>query len=149
MLKTQLDADLKTAMLARDKVRAENLKMLKSAILYKEVELGVRETGLTDEQVVAVLVKEAKKRLDAAEMFTKAGNDDKAAAEKNEYDLISEYLPAQMSDEDLVAVVDGVLAAAGEVGPKDIGKIIGSIKAKIGSSADGATIAAIVKQKLS
>ncbi len=77
MLKDRINQDLKTAMLSGDKTRVEILKMLKTAIMYKEVELGVRETGLSEEQVIDVLTKEAKKRLDASTMYEQAGNAEK------------------------------------------------------------------------
>ena len=92
MLKDKIDSDLKTAMLSGDKTRVEILKMLKTAILYKEVELNLREEGLSDEQTIDVLSKEAKKRLDAADMYEKAGNNEKAQAERDEQLVVSEYL---------------------------------------------------------
>jgi len=148
MLKDRIATDLKSAMLSGDKTRAENLKMLKSAILYKEVETGARDEGLADEQIVDVLTKEAKKRLDAAEMFDKAGNAEKAAAERAEHALIGEYLPEQMSDDEITTAATTIIAEAGEVSMKDMGKIIGLVKAKVGNTADGSRVAAIVKQKL-
>lgn len=148
MLKTQLQSDLKAAMLSGDKQRVSALNMLKGAILNQEIADGTREDGLTDEQVIQVFTKEAKKRAEAAEMYEKAGRTEQAAAEKFEYEVISEYLPKQLSDEELQSVVEEVIAAAGEVGPQDMGKLIGAVKAKVGSSADGARVAALVKQKL-
>ena len=88
MLKLKLDTDLKAAMLAGDKTRVEVLKMLKSSILYKEVELGARDSGLNDEQIIDVLSKESKKRAEAAEMYEKAGRTEQANAEKFEQTVI-------------------------------------------------------------
>ena len=149
MLKDRINSDLKTAMLSGDKTRVEILKMLKTAILYKEVELGLRETGLSVDQTIDVLTKEAKKRLDAAEMYTKAGNVEKATAEQAEQAVIKEYLPEQLSDEEVDAAVDEVIALVGAPELKDMGKIIGQVKAELGNTADGSRIAAAVKQKLS
>ncbi|MBP9738131.1 GatB/YqeY domain-containing protein [Candidatus Saccharibacteria bacterium] len=148
MLKSRIEGDLKTAMLSGDSIRVGTLKMVKSAILYKEVELDEREQGLQDEQVIAVLVKESKKRLEAATMYTDAGRTEQAAAEQTEFEIISEYLPAQMTDEELVSIVDDVVLHTEGASMKDMGKIIGAVKARAGATADGARIAALVKQKL-
>lgn len=149
MLEQKIAADLKAAMLAGDTPRVEALKMLKSALLYKAVELGARDTGLTDEQVIDVLGKEAKKRLDAAQMYEQAGNAEKAVAETAEHELIGQYLPKQMSDDELAELVGHVIAEAGEVSIKDMGRVIGAVKQKAGNLADGSRIASLVKQKLS
>lgn len=148
MLKDQITSDLKAAMLSGDKSRTEALKMIKTAITYKEVELGSRETGLTDEQVIDVLVKESKKRGDAATMYEKAGRTEQAVAEKFEQEVIGAYLPEQVSDEEIKAAIDAATADMGEVTMAQMGQIIGTIKAKFGQSADGSKIAALVKEKL-
>jgi len=149
MLKSRIDSDLKAAMLSGDKQRANALKLLKSAILYKEVELGVREAGLEDEQAIDVLTKEAKKRAEAADMYENAGRVEQSEGEKFELAVISEYLPEQLSDDELILVVEAAIAEAGEVTIKDMGRIIGAVKGKVGSSADGGRIAQLVKEKLS
>lgn len=149
MLKSRIEDDLKSAMLSGNSAVVDTLKMVKSAVLYKEVELGNREVGLTDEQVIEVLTKEAKKRLEASTMYADAGRADQAAAEKSEYEIISAYLPAQMSEEDLRALVDEAVAATPDATMKEMGKIIGAVKAKAGATADGSRIAQLVKQKLS
>src|SRR5690606_19884526 len=103
-LKQQLDADLKTALLAGDKTTAMTLRGLKAAILNEEVSQGSRDTGLADEAIITLLQKEAKKRQESAELFEKGGNSAKAEDELTEKALIEKYLPAQMSDEDLMSV---------------------------------------------
>lgn len=148
MLKDQLLSDLKAAMLSGDKPRVEALKMLKTAITYKEVELGNRETGLGDEQVIDVLTKESKKRGDAAEMYEKAGRAEQAAAERFEQEVIGGYLPEQASDEEIATTVDEVIATMGDVSMQQMGQVIGAVKARFGQTADGAKIAAFVKEKL-
>lgn len=149
MLKDRLNQDLKAAMLAGDKPRVEALKMLKTAITYKEVELGARETGLTDEQVTDVFTKEAKKRADAAQMYEQGDRPDQAAAERLEQELIAGYLPKPASDEEIQAAIDEIAAGINNLSMQHMGQLIGSVKAKLGSSADGARVAALVKQKLS
>jgi len=149
MLKQKLADDLKQAMLAGDKQKAELLNMLKSAVLYKEVELGAREAGLTDEQVQDVLAKEAKKRAEAAAMYKDAGDEERASKEQSEQDVIEAYLPEKMSEEELQKIVDEVCEQVKPEGMKDMGKVIGAVKGKVGNQADGSLIASIVKAKLS
>lgn len=149
MLKDQITQDLKDAMLSGDKERVEALKMLKTAITYKEVELGARDTGLDDEQVVIVLLKEQKKRSDAATMYEQAGRIEQAAAEKFEYGLISNYLPQQASEEEVLkAIEEAIVAQEGTISMKQMGQIIATVKAKLGQSVDSSRIAAIVKERL-
>lgn len=149
MLKDRIESDLKSAMLSGNNAVADTLKMVKSAVLYKEVELGSREQGLTDEQVIQVLSKEAKKRQEAAAMYEKAGRTEQANAEQSEYEIIAAYLPAQMDDGELEALVTEVIGSYPDASMKDMGKIIGEIKTKAGANADGGRIAQLVKQKLS
>ncbi len=148
MLKQQIADDLKQAMLAGDKPKAELLNMLKSAVLYKEVELGVREQGLTDQQIVDVLSKEAKKRQEAADMYTAAGDSERASKELGEKQIIQAYLPAQMDEQELTILVEEVIADVKPEGMKDMGRVIGAVKAKAGNAADGALIAKLVKDRL-
>ena len=149
MLEDQLAKDLKTSMLAGDSARTETLKMLKSALLYKAVELGVRDAGLTEEQVIDVLSKESKKRAEAAAMYEKAGRAKQAAAEKFEQELISQYLPKQASDEEIIAAIDQVILKIGDVSMQQMGQVIGAVKAQLGQTADGSRVATLVKEKLS
>jgi hypothetical protein len=148
MLKDTLNSDLKAAMLSGDKARVEALKMLKTAITYKEVELGARDSGLSDEQVVDVLSKEAKKRADAAVMYEKAGRDEQAKSERYEQEVIAEYLPEQASDDEIQAVIDGVISTFDSPTMQQMGQIIGAVKAKLGQSADGSRISTLVKERL-
>lgn len=149
MLKAKIEADLKTAMLSGDTAMVGTLKMLKSAILYKEVELGSRNQGLSDDQVIDVLSKEAKKRLEASQMYSDAGRENQSNAEQAEYDIIAEYLPKQLSDDEVAAIVDEAIASVDGASMQDMGRIIGAVKAKAGATADGSRIAAVVKEKLS
>lgn len=146
MLKDTLQADIKTALLAGDKTRAEILKSLKSAILYEEVALKLREEGLPDDKIEVVLAREAKKRADAADLYAKNGQQERADTELAEKAVIEAYLPKQLSDDELTQIVAGVVAELGE--GAQLGPVIGKVKAKVGTSADGARIAAAVKAKL-
>ncbi|HKX73366.1 MAG TPA: GatB/YqeY domain-containing protein [Candidatus Saccharimonadales bacterium] len=146
MLKDKLNADIKTALLAGDKPRAEILKSLKSAILYEEVALKVREEGLPDDKIEVVLAREAKKRADAADLYAKNDQPERAAIERAEKEVIESYLPKQLSDTELAQVVDEVIAGLGA--DAQMGPVIGAVKAKVGTAADGARVAAAVKAKL-
>lgn len=148
MLKAAIDQDLKTALLAGDKVLAITLRGLKSAILYAEVAKGVRDEGLPDDEIVALLSKEAKKRQESADLFEKGGNTEKAKAEMEEKAVIERYLPKQLSDEELTAIVDEAVAATNASGPQAMGQVIGAVKQKAGSQADGTRIASLVKHRL-
>ena len=145
MLKEKLTQDIKTALLAGEKPKAEVLKALKSAILYEEVAQKVRDQGLTDEQIQTVLAREAKKRAESAELYKKAGADDRATTELQEKEIIEAYLPKQLSEDELQKIVDEVLAANPGV---QMGPAIGMVRAKTGTAADGSRIAALVKTKL-
>ena len=146
-LKQQIDQDLKQAMLAGDKMLVTTLRGLKSAILNEEVAKGVRETGLPDDDIVNLFTKEAKKRQESADLFKQGGNDEKASQELTEKEVINNYLPEQMSEEDLAKLVDVAIASMGK-DPAKMGQIIGAVKQKAGAGADGAAIASLVKQRL-
>lgn len=146
-LKQKLDQDLKTAMLAGDKTTTTTLRGLKSAILNVEIEKNVREKGLSDEEVTAVLSKEAKKRQESADLYVQGGNQDMADKELAEKILIEKYLPEQIGAEELSKIVDQAIAELGQ-DPGKMGQIIGAVKQKAGGQADGGTIARLVKDKL-
>ncbi len=146
MIKERLANNIKDAMLNGDKRRVEVLRSMKAAILSEEVALLLRDKGLSDEQIQGVLAREVKKRLEAANIYAKAGRQDRADAELEEKSIFEEFLPKQLTEDELAAVVDSVIAEQG----KDVhfGVIISAVKAKVGTSADGGRIAAAVKSKL-
>lgn len=148
-IKEQIDADLKTAMLGGDKVLATTLRGLKAAVLNVEIAENKRDNGLSDDEVIAILGKEAKKRQESADLYTQGGNAEKAAAETLEKQVIEKYLPTQMDDEALKNLVESTITETGAAGMQDMGKVIGIVKAKAGASADGGRIAAMVKERLS
>lgn len=145
MLKETLNQDIKTALLAGDKHKAEVLKSLKSAVLYEEVAQKVRDTGLSDEQMLIVFGRESKKRGESAEVYKNAGHQDRADVELTEKAIIDAYLPQQLSDEELAKIVDEIIVANPDA---QMGPIIGMVRAKVGQRADGGRIAAAVKAKL-
>jgi uncharacterized protein len=147
-IKQQLDQDLKAAMLAGDKTLATTLRGLKSVILYAEVSAGKRDEGLDDAAVTDLLAKEAKKRQESADLYQKGGSPDRANAELVEKQVIARYLPAQLSDEELIALVDQAVAEVGAAGPQAMGQVIGKVKQASKGQADGARIASLVKERL-
>jgi len=149
-IKEKLDADLKTALLGGDKILATTLRGLKSAILNVEIAKGSRATGgLSDAEIIELFGKEAKKRQESAELYVQGGNQEKADAELAERAVIEQYLPAQISDEELQVVVNEVASEFDELTNAQMGQIIGKVKAKVGASADGGRIAAVVKARIS
>lgn len=149
MLKTQIDQDLKVALLAGDKTLATILRGLKSAILYVEVAKGAREQGLSDDEIIAILTKESKKRQESADLYTQGGNAERAAAELAEKKVIAKYLPAQLSEDEVRELVESTVMELNATSPQAMGQVIGAIKAKAGPTADGGLIARLVKERFS
>lgn len=147
-MKDKLNADLKAAMLARDSFLTDVIKGLKAAILNQEIADKNREEGLSDVQIESLFAKEAKKRLEAAELYKQGGNQAMADKEQAEYDVIMKYLPEQMSQEKITELVEAAIAQTGAQDTKDMGKVIGAVKAQTGNTADGSLIAKIVASKL-
>lgn len=147
-LKERLDADIKTAMLARDSFLTETLRGLKSVVLSEEVAQQKRDEGLSDEVIESLFAKEAKKRDEAAGLFEQGGNQSAADKERAEKDIILQYLPKQLSEDDIRIIVADIVQQTSASGTQDMGRVIGGVKAKVGNSADGAVIARIVKETL-
>lgn len=148
MLKQQIEQDLKVALLAGDKEKVTTLRGLKSVILYAEVAQGMRQEGLKDEQIIALLAKEAKKRQESATLYKQGGADERANAELAEKAIIEAYLPQQLSDEALLTIIDDAISELGASGPQSMGQVIGMVKEKTTGQADGGRIAAAVKERL-
>ncbi|MCL2451727.1 GatB/YqeY domain-containing protein [Candidatus Saccharibacteria bacterium] len=142
----QINADLKTAMLARDEFTTTTLRGLKSAIGYEEVAKGKRDTGLTDAEIEEVVAKEVKKRDDALKIYVAAGDDERADKEDREWKILMEYLPEQLSYEEQTKEIGEIIAENGYE-QKDTGKIIAAMKAKHGWAVWGEGIVNILKQE--
>lgn len=147
-LKVTLEQDIKTAMLAGDKTLVTTLRGLKSAILYVEVAEGKRDDGLSDNDIIKVFQKEAKKRQESADLYAQGGNTDKQSAELAEKTVIEKYLPAQLSEQELSVIIDDVIATTNATGMQAMGQVMGAVKARAGAAADGSTIARLVKERL-
>lgn len=147
-IKQQIDQDLKSAMLAGEKTLVTTLRGLKGAILNAEIAQNARDTGLSNDQVMALLQKEAKKRQESADLYLQGNNTEKQQAELAEKLVIEKYLPEQLSEADVTKLVDEAVEAIGN-DQKNMGQIIGQVRQKSGGNADGALIARLVKERLS
>ena len=147
-LKETINADLKTAMIARDTVRTQTLQGLKAAILNEEVAKKVRDEGLDDSSIEQIIAREVKKRDEAAQLYDQGGNAESAAKERTEKEILAVYLPKQLSESELSELVATVVETMQPEGMKDMGKVIGAVKAQVGNAGDGALIAKLVKEKL-
>ncbi|TFV73432.1 GatB/YqeY domain-containing protein [Blastococcus sp. CT_GayMR19] len=146
-LKEQLRADLTTAMKARDELRTATLRMVLSAVSAEEVS-GKEARELTDDEVLGVLRRESKKRREAAEAFGSAGRAEQAARELAEGEVLAGYLPAQLEDADLAAIVADAVTRTGAAGMKDMGKVMGAVQGVVAGRADGGRVAAEVRRQL-
>ena len=146
-LKEQLRADLNDAMRARDQVRMRTLRMALTSITNEEVS-GEAARELTDDEVLRVLIREAKKRREAAEAFGAAGRAEQAAAELAEGEVLAGYLPAQLGDEELAGLVAAAIDQTGAAGPSGIGQVMKIVTPQVTGRADGARVAAEVRRQL-
>jgi len=143
-LKEKINADLKVSMLARDSFSTNVLRGLKAAILSEEVAKNKREEGLDDSEIESVIVREVKKRNEAAKLL----DEERANNELKEAEILSKYLPEMMNEEEVLRIVQNEISKLDEKSPKQMGQVIGSIKAKYGNSIDGSMLAKIVKAEL-
>jgi uncharacterized protein YqeY len=148
-LKDRLRTDLTAAMKSRDELRSSTLRMVLTAITNAEV-AGKQARELSDDDVIGVLSAEAKKRREAAQAFADAGRSESADKERAEADVIADYLPAQLTQEEVAALVAeaiGSTGAAGE-GMRAMGKVMGVVTPQVRGRADGGTVAAEVRRQL-
>jgi uncharacterized protein YqeY len=147
-LKERLRADLNAAMRARDQVRMRTLRMALTSITTEEV-AGASARDLTDDEIVKVLTREARKRREAAEAFSAAGRGDQAEAERAEGEVLAGYLPAQLSDDELADLVNAAIAETGASGMAAMGQVMKTVTPRVAGRADGARVAAEVRRRLS
>ena len=146
-LKERLRTDLNAAMRARDQVRLRTLRMALTSITNEEVS-GDAARELSDDEIVKVLTREAKKRREAADAFESAGRADQAAAERAEGVVLADYLPAQLTDEELTSMVSAAIAETGAAGMPGMGKVMKVMTPQVAGRADGARVAAEVRRQL-
>jgi uncharacterized protein len=146
-LKEQLRADLTTAMKARDELTSATLRMVLTAVTTEEV-AGKQARELSDDDIVKVLTREAKKRREANDAYTQAGRDELAAREQAELGVIERYLPQQLSDDEVAELVRAAVAEAGVSDPKAMGQVMKVLTPRVAGRADGAKVAAEVRRQL-
>ncbi len=147
-LKEQINNDLKAALLGGNRFVADTLRNLKAAILNEEVAQGRRDDGLNDTEIEGVIAREVKKRNESKTLYEQNDRPELAEQEQQEIDVLVTYLPQQLTEEEIQAVIDQVIAGIGDVDMKAMGQVIGAVKAKCGTAADGATVARLVKAAL-
>nr|WP_296075599.1 GatB/YqeY domain-containing protein [uncultured Actinoplanes sp.] len=146
-LKDRLNDDLHNAMKGRDELTTSTLRMALAAVRNAEV-AGTEARDLSDDEVLAVLTKEAKKRREAATAFAGAGRDEQAAKERSEGDVLDRYLPKQLSDEEITRLVADALAAGGFAGKAQMGPAMKAAQAAVAGRAEGGRVAAEVRRQL-
>ena len=148
-LKDRLRRDLTTAMKAREALRASTLRMVLTAVTNAEVS-GRQARELDDDEVVGVIVSEAKKRREAAEAYSGAGRTELADKERAEAEVLADYLPAPLSADELAAIVTAAVeqAGAGGQGMRAMGQVMGAVRPQVAGRADGAVVAAEVRRQL-
>lgn len=144
-LKERITGDVKDAMRAKDKPRLATLRLITAAIKQKEVDERIE---LDDTQVLTLLDKMCKQRRESISQFEKAGRDDLIAQENAELDIITTYLPEQLGEAEIAALIDEAMAATGAASIKDMGKVMGQLKPKLQGRADMGAVSGMIKAKL-
>lgn len=147
-LADRISSEMKTALLGGNRFRGDLLRNIKAAILNEEVALGKRDAGLSDAEIEAALARELKKRRESAELYRQNDRDDLADIEQQELEIIQEFLPEQLNDDEVRQIVEQTMAELGEIDAQNMGRVIGAVKSKLGQSVDGAKLAQIVKETL-
>jgi uncharacterized protein len=146
-MKEQLRADLTSAMKSRDELTASTLRMVLTAVTTEEV-AGKQARVLSDDDIVKVLTREAKKRREAHEAYTQAGRDELAAREQAELGVIEGYLPQQLTEAEVGALIRAAIEETGASGPQAMGQVMKALSPKVAGRADGAKVAAEVRRQL-
>lgn len=146
-IKETLRADLTEAIRSRDEITSGTIRMVLTALTNEEVS-GKEARTLSDDEVISVLSREAKKRREAAEAFETGGRSDRAALEKAEGEVIARYLPAQLSLDEIKKMIADAVVSTGASGPGDMGKVMGAIKPLVAGKADGSIVSSLVKEAL-
>lgn len=148
MLKQQIQEDLKNAMFAKDENKLSTIRMLKSAIQYYEIQKGGAGYEATDEDVIDVIGKEVKKRKESIELYEKGGRTESAEKEREEAKILEDYLPQQLSENEIAQFVDAAISQTGATSIQDMGKVMGALMPKTKGKADSTLVSNLVRQKL-
>ncbi len=144
-MKDELLQDLKEAMKQKDTLKKDTITMLRAAILQVEKD---SQKVLTDDEICAVVAKEVKKRKESIKEYEEAGREDIAENLKREIEILSKYLPEQLTQEEIEKLVDEAIAKSGAQSPRDMGKVMGILRPQTAGKADGKLVSDIVKEKL-
>jgi len=145
-IQNRLSEDLKTAMKAKEKIKVDTIRMVRAQL--KDFQIAKRD-DLTEEDEISVLINAAKKRKEALEFYEKSDRQDLIDRERQELEIISAYLPAQLSKEEIEKVVQKVMEKVGASSPRDLGKVMGAAMKDLKGKADGRMVQEIVREKLS
>lgn len=148
MLKDTIQNDLKNAMLAKDESKLSTIRMLKSAIQYFEIQKGGAGYTATDEDVVEVVGREIKKRKESIELYEKGDRQELADKEKEELEMLSVYLPEQLTEAEIRKLVEEAITALGASQMSDMGKVMGMLSSQTKGKADGGLVSSIVRESL-
>lgn len=147
-LKDQINNDLKAALLGGDHFGADTLRGLKAVILNEEVAQNKRDDGLDDSVIEQLIAREVKKRNESADIYEGAGRLELANNERSEAKIIEKYLPQQLSEAEITAIIIKTIADMGASGAQAMGQVIGAVKKQVGNSADGSIVARLVREEL-
>ncbi|MEM1085118.1 MAG: GatB/YqeY domain-containing protein [Verrucomicrobiota bacterium] len=147
-LNDRIQQEMKEAMKAKDTLRLTVIRALKAAVTNAAIEKGGLGTELEDSEIVAVIRKQLKQRQDSAEQFTSAGRDELAAKENSEIEILQAYLPAQLSGDEIVAIVEAAVSETGASSKADMGKVMKLVQEKAAGRADGKTLSQEVAKRL-
>jgi uncharacterized protein YqeY len=142
---TQIEADVRTAMLARDPARRDALRLILSSLRSAEKDL---QRPLTEDEELQVLQRERKRRIEAAEAFHAAGREVAAAKEEEELAILEEFMPAPVSEEEIERIVDDAIAETGATNIRDMGRVMADVMPQIAGRADGSAVSQLVREKL-
>ena len=146
-LAQQIETDLKASMKARDSETTGTLRMVLAAIKNLRAEAG-HGAEVSDEEMLDLLAREAKRRNEAATAYAEAGRDELADKERRELAVLERYLPERLDPDELTAIVDETIAEVGATGPSDVGKVMGAVMPKVKGTADGGQVNALVRERL-
>ena len=141
----KIEGDLKEAMRARDQLRTGTLRLTLAALRSSEKELG---RPLKDDEELQVLQRERKRRTEAAEAFRTAGREEQADQEERELDVIEEFMPEPLAEEELERIVDDAIAETGATSLRDLGRVMADVMPQVAGRADGSTVSQLVREKL-
>jgi hypothetical protein len=148
VIKDKISVGLKEALLSGNHFKAQTLRGIKAVILNEEVAQGKRDDGIDDSVIEQLIAREVKKRNESAVIYDEAQRPELAENERAEVKILCDYLPEQLSEDDIKIVVTRVIKELGISGPSAMGQVIGAVKKELGNTADGAVIAQIVKSEL-